>query len=69
MKSREVAREREGYLKRILGEEKAGTVPPDENEIGVNFPGIQSSNRGNRGIGHWVSFGKKQGCFSFFNQS
>ena len=44
---------------------KAGTVPPDEDEIGVNFPGIQSSNRGNRGRGHWVSFGKNK-AVSFF---
>lgn len=31
---------REGYLKRTLGEEKAGTVPPDENEIGVKSLGF-----------------------------
>lgn len=59
---------REGYLKRILGEEKAGTVPPDENDIRVNFPGIQSSNRGNRGIGHWVSFGKNKAVPGFLTR-
>lgn len=47
---------------------KAGTVPPDEDEIGVNFPGIQSSNRGNRGRGHWVSFGKNKAVSVFLTR-
>lgn len=53
---------REGYLKRILGEEKAGTVPPRRERDGglISLGFIQSSYRGNRGIGHWVSFGKNK---------